>query len=52
MVDVNTNDTYSIKYNIKFSRKNTMAVTEDSLKPRDVPDIGSIQISPEDYKNE
>ena len=44
MVDINTNDPYSIKYIIKFLRGNTMVVTKEFLKSRNVPDIGSITI--------
>ena len=52
MVDVNTNYADRIKYRIKFFRGNTMVVTKEFLNPRNVPDIGSITISSEDYINE
>ena len=43
--DINTNYPDSIKYKIKFLRGNTMIVTNEFLKSRNVPDIGSITIS-------
>ena len=49
---VNTNDPDSIKYIIKFLRVNPMLVTKDFLNSSNVPDIGSIPISSEDYINE
>ena len=52
LVDVNTNDPDSIKYINKLLRGNTMVVTKDFLKSRNVPDTASIQISLEDYINE
>ena len=52
MVDVNTNDPYSIKYIIKFLRGNKMVVNKEFLKSRNVLDIGYIPISPEEYINE
>ena len=51
-VDINTNNNDSIKYSIKFLRGNTMIVTKEFLKSRNLPDIGSILISSECYKNE
>ena len=49
MVDVNTNNPDSIKYiNILF-KGNKMVVTKELLKSRNVPDIGSISISLEEY---
>ena len=51
-MDINTNDTYSTKYIIKFLRVNTTIVAKDFLKSRNVPDIGSIPIYSEDYVNE
>ena len=52
LVDINTNDPDSTNYSIKFLRGNTMLVTKDFLKSRNVPDIGYIPISSEDYINE
>ena len=52
LVDVNTNDPDTIKYIIKFLRLNTMVITKELLKSMNVPDIGSIPISSEDYINE
>ena len=52
LVDVNTNDPDSIKYINKLFRGNTMVVTKDFLKSRNVPCNVSIQISSEDYINE
>ena len=51
LVDINTNDPYRIKYSINFLRINTMIVTKAFLKSRNVPDIGSIPISSENYIN-
>ena len=51
LVDKNTNDPGSIDYRIKFLRENTTVVTKEFLISRNVPDIGSIPISLEDYKN-
>ena len=48
LVDVNKNDPDSIKYINKFSRRNKMLVTKELIKSRNMPDIGSIQISSED----
>ena len=45
LVEVNTNDPDSIKYIINLLRVNTMIVTKEFLKSRNVPYIGSIQIS-------
>ena len=52
MVAVNTNDTNSIKYIIKFLIGNTMIVTKEIINSRNVPYIGYIQISSEEYINE
>ena len=52
LVDKNTNYPDSINYIIEFLIGNTMIVTKESLKSSNVPDIVSIKISPEDYKNE
>ena len=49
LVDVNTNDPYSIKFIIKFLRVNTMLVTKEFLNSMNLPDIGSIKISSEDH---
>ena len=51
LVDVNTNYPYSIKYIIKFLIVNTMVVTKDFLKSRNVSDSVSIPIYSEDYIN-
>ena len=51
IVDVNTKDTDSIKYSIKFSGVNTMIVAKEFLKSGNVPDIGSIPIYLEGYIN-
>ena len=45
MVDVNTNDPYSIKYIIKFLRGNTMVVDKEFLNSRNVLYMGPIPIS-------
>ena len=52
MVDATKNDPDSIKYIIKFLIGNTMLVTKELLKSRNVPDILSIPIYSEDYKNQ
>ena len=52
LVDVNTNNPDSIQYRIMLLRGNARIFTKDFLKSRDVPDIGSIPISSEDYINE
>ena len=44
LVDINTNDHGRTKYRIKFLIINTIIVTKDFLKSRNVPDIGSIKI--------
>ena len=44
IVDINNNDTDSTKYISKLLRGNTMIVTKEFLKPRNVPDIGPIPI--------
>ena len=40
LVDVNTNDLDSIKFIIKLLMVNTMVVTKELLKSRNVSDIG------------
>ena len=45
-------DTDIIKYSITLLRVNTMIVNKEFLKSNNVPDIGSITISSEDYINE
>ena len=52
LVDVNTNDTYRIKYSINFLILNTMIVTKEFLKSIYVPDIGPVPITSEHYINE
>ena len=52
LVDVNKNDPDITNYIIKFLVLNTMLVTKEFLKSRNVPDIGSITLSSEDYINE
>ena len=52
LVDVNTNDLDSIKYIIKILIVNTMVVTKEFPKSRNVSDIGSIRIYSEYYINE
>ena len=52
LVDVNTNDPDSIKYIINTLRGNAMLATKQFLKSKNVPDIGSIPISSEEYINE
>ena len=52
LVDINNNYPDSIKYSIHFLIGNTIILTEDFLKSSNVPDIGSIPISSEDYINE
>ena len=52
LVDINTNYHDSTKYSINFLRGNIMIVTKELLKSRNVPDIGSITISSEDYIEE
>ena len=51
LVDINTNDPDRSKYSIKLLRGNTIIVTKEFLKSRNVPDIISIPISSEDYIN-
>ena len=51
LVDVNTNDVDIIKYIIKFLILIEMVVTKEFLSSSNVPDIGSIPISSEDYIN-
>ena len=52
LVEVNTNDPYSIKYINKFLRGNKMVVSQEFLKSSNVPDVVPITISSEDYINE
>ena len=49
LADVNMNDTDRIKYIVQFMRGNTMVVTKQFLKSRNVPDIVSITNYPEEY---
>ena len=51
-VDVNTNYSDSIKYIFKFLIVNTMVVTKEFLKSRNVSDIVPITIYSEYYINE
>ena len=51
LVYIKTSDTESTKYIIKFLRGITMIVTKEFLKSRNVTDIGSIPIYPNDYIN-
>ena len=48
LVDINTNDSYSIKYIIKFLRGKKMEVTKELLKFGNVPDTVSIPITSEE----
>ena len=52
MVDINTNDTDSINYITKFLIGNKRIVTNELLKSRNFPGIGSIPIYSEEYINE
>ena len=52
LVNIKINDTDITKYIFRFLKENTMIVTKDFLKSRYVPDIGSIEICSEDYRNE
>ena len=52
LVDINTNDTDSINYIIKFLRGHKMISTKEFLKSRNMPDIRYIPIYSEDYINE
>ena len=52
LVDIISNYPCSYKFISKFLRVKTMIVTKEFLKSRNVPDIGSIPISSEDYINE
>ena len=52
LVDLNKHDLDSIKYMIRFLRVNTMLVTKELLKSKNVPCIVSIQISSEVEKIE
>ena len=51
LVDINTNDYDSTKYNIKLLRGNTKVVKNYFLKSRNIPKIASIPISSQDYIN-
>ena len=51
LVGINVTDSDRKKYNIKLLSGNTMLGTKDLLKERNVPYIGSITISSEDYAN-
>ena len=51
-MDVNVNDPDSIKYIFNLFRLNTMVVTKYLLNSRNMPDIGSITISSDEYINE
>ena len=51
LVGINVTDSDRKKYNIKLLSGNTMLGTKDLLKERNVPYIGSITISSEDYTN-
>ena len=48
LVNKNTTDTDSTKYSINFLRENTIVLTKEFLKSRNVPDIVSIPIYSED----
>ena len=50
-MDINTNCYDSTKYSINLLIGNTMIVTMEFIKSRNVPDIGSILISLEGYTN-
>ena len=52
LVDINTNDPDIIMYSIKLLRGKTMIVNKESLKSRNVPDIGYILIYPRENINE
>ena len=52
LVDINTNDHGSTKYSIRFLTGNKIVVTQEFLKKRNVPYMGSIPISSEDYIKE
>ena len=51
-MDINRNNTDSIKYIIKFLRRNTMILTKYFLKSGNVSDFGSITFYSQDYMNE
>ena len=51
LVDINTNDPDRNKCSIKFLIGDTMIITKEFLKSRNVPVIESISISAEDYMN-
>ena len=52
MVHLNTNDSYIIKYIMKFLGISKMIVTKEQIKTSNVTDIVSIPISSDDYINE
>ena len=52
LVDINTNYPDRTKYSIKLLKGNTIMVTKDLPKSINVPDIGYIPISSENYINE
>ena len=52
LVDINTNNPDIITQSIKLLRVNTMIVTKALLNSKNVPYIGSIPISSEDYITE
>ena len=52
LVDINTNYPDRTNYRNDFLRGNKKIVTKEFLKSRNVPGIGSITISSEDYINE
>ena len=52
MMDINNNDTDSTKYRINLLRGNKLIVTKDDIKSKNVPAIGSITISSENYIKE
>ena len=51
-MEINTNDTESTNYIIKFLLRNNKLVTKDFLKNRNVPYIESIIVSSQGYINE
>ena len=52
LLDINTNDTDITNYRNDFLRGNKKIVTKEFLKSGNVPGIGLITISSEDYINE
>ena len=52
LLDININNLDRTKYSIKFLIGNTMIVTKEIINSRNVPYIGYIQISSEEYINE